>query len=259
MPRAMREEGRTLESVDRALALLDALAELPSGRPRERARAAHRHQPEHGLATARDAHGPGLRRSRRRDGALPPRPAPGRLRGRRPGRPRRADDRAAAPRAPRRADGGDRDAVRPRGHPAVHDRLRPQPVERRQPRRARPAQRHARDGHREAPARLRPAAPRAPRSRALRALHRSHPDDPGRARRGRSIACAPKAWRTVARSARRASTRSGRRCSAASRRSTRCSSIQGPASRLHVRRMPGLASELREAADAVGAALGGRA
>ena len=31
MPRAMREEGRTLESVDRALALLDALAELPSG------------------------------------------------------------------------------------------------------------------------------------------------------------------------------------------------------------------------------------
>ena len=31
MPRAMREEGRTLASVDRALALLDALAELPSG------------------------------------------------------------------------------------------------------------------------------------------------------------------------------------------------------------------------------------
>jgi DNA-binding IclR family transcriptional regulator len=36
-------------------------------------------------------------------------------------------------------------------------------------------------------------------------------------------------------------------------------SIQGPATRLHVRRMPGLASELREAADAVGAALGGGA
>ena len=36
-------------------------------------------------------------------------------------------------------------------------------------------------------------------------------------------------------------------------------SIQGPANRLHARRMPGLASELREAADAVGAALGGRA
>ena len=34
-------------------------------------------------------------------------------------------------------------------------------------------------------------------------------------------------------------------------------SIQGPANRLHVRRMPGLASELKEAADAVGAALGG--
>jgi IclR family acetate operon transcriptional repressor len=31
MPRAVREEGRTLASVDRALALLDALAELPSG------------------------------------------------------------------------------------------------------------------------------------------------------------------------------------------------------------------------------------
>ena len=31
MPRAMREEGRTLESVDRAIALLDALAEVPSG------------------------------------------------------------------------------------------------------------------------------------------------------------------------------------------------------------------------------------
>ncbi len=31
MPRALREEGRTLASVDRALALLDALAELPSG------------------------------------------------------------------------------------------------------------------------------------------------------------------------------------------------------------------------------------
>ena len=31
MPRAMREEGRTLASVDRALALLDALAEVPSG------------------------------------------------------------------------------------------------------------------------------------------------------------------------------------------------------------------------------------
>jgi IclR family transcriptional regulator, KDG regulon repressor len=31
VPRAMREEGRTLASVDRALALLDALAELPSG------------------------------------------------------------------------------------------------------------------------------------------------------------------------------------------------------------------------------------
>ena len=36
-------------------------------------------------------------------------------------------------------------------------------------------------------------------------------------------------------------------------------SIQGPASRLHVRRMPGLASVLKEAAEAVGAALGGRA
>jgi DNA-binding IclR family transcriptional regulator len=36
-------------------------------------------------------------------------------------------------------------------------------------------------------------------------------------------------------------------------------SIQGPASRLSVRRMPGLASLLREAADAVGAALGGSA
>jgi DNA-binding IclR family transcriptional regulator len=36
-------------------------------------------------------------------------------------------------------------------------------------------------------------------------------------------------------------------------------SIQGPASRLHVRRMPGLASLLKEAADAVGAALGGSA
>jgi DNA-binding IclR family transcriptional regulator len=34
-------------------------------------------------------------------------------------------------------------------------------------------------------------------------------------------------------------------------------SIQGPASRLQVSRMPGLASLLREAADAVGAALGG--
>jgi DNA-binding IclR family transcriptional regulator len=34
-------------------------------------------------------------------------------------------------------------------------------------------------------------------------------------------------------------------------------SIQGPASRLHVRRMPGLAALLKEAADAVGAALGG--
>jgi IclR family acetate operon transcriptional repressor len=31
VPRAVREEGRTLASVDRALALLDALAELPSG------------------------------------------------------------------------------------------------------------------------------------------------------------------------------------------------------------------------------------
>jgi DNA-binding IclR family transcriptional regulator len=31
VPRATREEGRTLASVDRALALLDALAELPSG------------------------------------------------------------------------------------------------------------------------------------------------------------------------------------------------------------------------------------
>jgi DNA-binding IclR family transcriptional regulator len=31
MPRALRDEGRTLASVDRALALLDALAELPSG------------------------------------------------------------------------------------------------------------------------------------------------------------------------------------------------------------------------------------
>jgi DNA-binding IclR family transcriptional regulator len=31
VPRAMREEGRTLASVDRALGLLDALAELPSG------------------------------------------------------------------------------------------------------------------------------------------------------------------------------------------------------------------------------------
>ena len=31
MPRATREEGRTLASVDRALTLLDALAELPSG------------------------------------------------------------------------------------------------------------------------------------------------------------------------------------------------------------------------------------
>jgi DNA-binding IclR family transcriptional regulator len=31
VPRAIREEGRTLASVDRALALLDALAELPSG------------------------------------------------------------------------------------------------------------------------------------------------------------------------------------------------------------------------------------
>lgn len=31
MPRAIREEGRTLASVDRALALLDALAELPAG------------------------------------------------------------------------------------------------------------------------------------------------------------------------------------------------------------------------------------
>ena len=38
----MREEGRTLESVDRALALLDALAELPGRRPRERAGATHR-------------------------------------------------------------------------------------------------------------------------------------------------------------------------------------------------------------------------
>jgi DNA-binding IclR family transcriptional regulator len=36
-------------------------------------------------------------------------------------------------------------------------------------------------------------------------------------------------------------------------------SIQGPASRLPVRRMPGLAAELREVADAVGAALGGGA
>jgi IclR family transcriptional regulator, KDG regulon repressor len=36
-------------------------------------------------------------------------------------------------------------------------------------------------------------------------------------------------------------------------------SIQGPASRLNPRRMPGLASELRQAADAVGAALGGSA
>ena len=35
-------------------------------------------------------------------------------------------------------------------------------------------------------------------------------------------------------------------------------SIQGPASRLHVRRMPGLGSVLKEAAEAVGAALGGR-
>ncbi len=34
-------------------------------------------------------------------------------------------------------------------------------------------------------------------------------------------------------------------------------SIQGPASRLHVRRMPGLGSVLKEAAEAVGAALGG--
>jgi DNA-binding IclR family transcriptional regulator len=34
-------------------------------------------------------------------------------------------------------------------------------------------------------------------------------------------------------------------------------SIQGPASRLPARRMPGLASLLREAADAVGVALGG--
>jgi DNA-binding IclR family transcriptional regulator len=35
-------------------------------------------------------------------------------------------------------------------------------------------------------------------------------------------------------------------------------SIQGPANRLHARRLPGLASLLREAANAVGAALGGR-
>ena len=153
-------------------------------RPCERARAAHRHQPEHGLAAARDAHGPGLRGPRRDDGALPPRPAPGRVRGRRPGRPRRAGDRAAAPRAPRRADGGDRDPLRPRWHAAVHDRLRPQPVERREPGRARPPERDARDRHRQAPARLRSAAARAPRPGALRALHQSHPDDAGRARTG---------------------------------------------------------------------------
>jgi DNA-binding IclR family transcriptional regulator len=36
-------------------------------------------------------------------------------------------------------------------------------------------------------------------------------------------------------------------------------SIQGPANRLHVGRMAGLGVELRQAADAVGAALGGRA
>ena len=190
VPRAMREEGRTLASVDRALALLDALAELPAGaRVSELAQRTAINQSTVsrllGTLMARGFVDRDEATARYRLG-----PAPGRLRGRRPGRPRRADDRAAAPRAPRRADRGDRDAVGPRGHAAVHDRLRPQPVERRQPGRARPPERHACDGHREAPARLRPAAARAPRPRALRALHRSHPDDPGRARHARSSACA---------------------------------------------------------------------
>ena len=66
VPRAMREEGRTLESVDRALGAARRARRAAVRRPRERARAAHRHQPEHGLAAARDAHGPGLRGSRRR-------------------------------------------------------------------------------------------------------------------------------------------------------------------------------------------------
>ena len=163
VPRAMREEGRTLASVDRALALLDALAELPSGaRVGELAQRTAINQSTVsrllGTLMARGFVDRDDATARYRLG-----PAPGRLRGRRARRPRRAGDRAAAPRAPRRADGGDRDAVGPRGDAAVHDRLRPEPVERRQPGRARPAQRHACDGHREAPARLRPAAARAPR------------------------------------------------------------------------------------------------
>ena len=110
----------SVQSVDRAVALLKAIAAGADAGHGGRAGAGLRHQPQHGLAAAVDAGGERAGRARPADPALR-----GRLR-RVPGRVGRRGRRHRAPAAPDprargRGDGRDRDAGR---RPALQPRLR---------------------------------------------------------------------------------------------------------------------------------------
>ena len=172
MPRTGQPAIRHVAAVQRAVAVLDALADGEPELGHERDRAAHGDQREHGLPAARDARRGGARRARRRHRPLPARAAAAAARQRRSRPPRPPRGRASPPRRPLRGDRGDGDAVGARRARGRHRRLRPEPGVRAERRSARPPERRARDGGRQGLPRLRRRAPRRARS-SLHAAARS--------------------------------------------------------------------------------------
>ena len=124
------EGGRPVAAVERAIAVLDVLADGAGPRGVNELARALGSASEHGLAAARDARGGGSGRARGRLGSLPARSAAGVLgqRGDRGARPARA--RASAARRALGADRRDIDAVARRGHRGGDGRLRRELAER---------------------------------------------------------------------------------------------------------------------------------
>ena len=203
-----RPRARRVEAVERAVAVLDVLAEAVELGTNEIARRTGINASSvsrllatlaaSGLVDQVDETG------RYRLGSAPRR---ARQRGARSPRPPRA--RPAAPARPRRGHRRDGDALGAGRGVRDHRRLRPQPRVRAERRADRPPERPARDRRGQGAARLRPTsrcrAARCARTRRTRSWR-------GRSSSGRSRACARKGGRRRCGSGRTTSTRSPRRC-----------------------------------------------
>ena len=144
MSRTRQPSTRRIGAAERAIAVLDTLAEAGELGTNEIARRTGM-TPEHRIASARDARRLRSRRARRRDGPLSPRPADRAPRERAPRPARRARGRATASRRARRGDRRDRDAVGAGRRGRDHGRLRPGKPPRAAGVAARPALDRARD------------------------------------------------------------------------------------------------------------------